>query len=332
MEALILLVVLVVLFLLLRFYRTGKMKYRAQQRQCSDQRALMIVLRDDIQDELGHHHPYAAFEKALVLLGLYDQIINSLQDDNFIHHLKNPQNLEGGKLLQSLSSGDLAQYLEQHTEVLRQTYFEGLLTMMRLNQQLNLRCEMQSWNRPNAEGQKHLPDPNALHPALKNLLEQRLSLCQQIIELTLGLLQSDLNKISVAASRALTSNESAGSNGAVADSDAGSGAGARAGTGVGAETGANDKKSALEGSSVDVDSAGVDDGIEVTLSLLPTVPVCPDILGMTEGEMQQLYTKYQKILQLVLSTERLTCLALRALTILPTSNTKLKDLGLSDKD
>lgn len=319
----------------------------------------MIVLRDDIQDELGHHRPVAAFEKALVLLGLYDQIIGFLQDEHFIQHLRKPQNLEGGKLLQSLSSGDLAQYLEQHSEVLRQTYFEGLLTLMRLNQQLNLKCELQSWNRPNAEGQKQLPDPDTLHPALKHLLEQRLSLCQQIVELTLGLLQSELDKISLAAQQALTPNNLEASaqapdqmqGQAIAqvsgkDNDKANGKDKVNGKDKGlnqvsgkaldqAPGKVNTSKGAALGSEANFgvgtgSGADADEGIEVTLSLLPTVPVCPDILEMTDKDIQQLYVKYQKILQLVLSTERLTCLGLRALTILPTSNTKLKDLGLQD--
>lgn len=292
MEALILLVVLVVLFLLLRFFRTGRVKFSSQLKQCADHRSLMIILKDDIQSSLSKKHWSESFEKALVLLGLYDRLIALLQDHKFMGYLKDPRNDKGARLLQSLSTTDLEKqekFLETHGEELKQTYVVGLGTLMQLNQQLNLSCDLKFWNRPSAKDQKQLPETASLHPAVKNMLEQRLLLCQLVVELSMLLLRQNLQQVL---------NES---HNETEDTSSMKGAGA------------------------------------VMVSPIPQVPASFELAAITQKdepnlELQQLYTKYQKILSLVLSTERVSCLHLRLLSLLPTCDTKVSTLVPNSKN
>lgn len=289
MEALLLIVVLVVLFVLLRYYRGGKSKFSSQLKNCLDQHTLMIVLKDDLQQELKQHNYAAAFEKALVLLGLYDKVITMFRDESFIDYLKDPKNQEGQKLLHCVDKVEVSNFLEQHAAILQHTYRNGLWTLLQLNQQLNLDCKVERWNRPSAEDQKHLPDVTSLEPVLKHLLEQRLSLCQQIIELSLLLIGKETAHL-------IPSNVHQNSSQHLASGS---------------------DKPAL--------------GVGADFSTYPQVPQRPYLPAITQNdepnlELQQLYTKYQKILSLVLAAERLTCLNLHLINLLPLSNAKIQDL------
>lgn len=289
MEALLLIVVLVVLFVLLRYYRGGKSKFSSQLKNCLDQHTLMIVLKDDLQQELKQHNYAAAFEKALVLLGLYDKAITIFRDESFVDYLKDPKNQEGQKLLQGFANVELNEFLEQHTDTLRRTYRNGVWTLLQLNQQLNLECSLERWNRPSAEEQKHLPDIASLDPVLKHLLELRLSLCQQILELSLILIGRETAQL------------------------------------IPSELHQNSSKPLAHGSYEPSLGVGAD------FSTYPQVPQRPYLPAITQNdepnlELQQLYTKYQKILSLVLAAERLTCLNLHLINLLPLSSTKLQDL------
>lgn len=289
MEALLLIVVLVVLFVLLRYYRGGKSKFSSQLKNCLDQHTLMIVLKDDLQQELKQHNYTAAFEKALVLLGLYDKVITMFRDESFVDYLKDPKNQEGQKLLHCVDKVEVSNFLEQHAAILQHTYRNGLWTLLQLNQQLNLDCKVERWNRPSAEDQKHLPDVASLEPVLKHLLEQRLSLCQQIIELSLLLIGMETAQL-------IPSNVHQNSSQHLASGS---------------------DKPAL--------------GVGADFSTYPQVPQRPYLPAITQNdepnlELQQLYTKYQKILSLVLAAERLTCMNLHLINLLPLSSTKLQDL------
>lgn len=289
MEVLLLIVVLVVLFVLLRYYRGGKSKFSSQLKNCLDQHTLMIVLKDDLQQELKQHNYTAAFEKALVLLGLYDKVITMFRDESFVDYLKDPKNQEGQKLLHCVDKVEVSNFLEQHAAILQHTYRNGLWTLLQLNQQLNLDCKVERWNRPSAEDQKHLPDVASLEPVLKHLLEQRLSLCQQIIELSLLLIGMETAQL-------IPSNVHQNSSQHLASGS---------------------DKPAL--------------GVGADFSTYPQVPQRPYLPAITQNdepnlELQQLYTKYQKILSLVLAAERLTCMNLHLINLLPLSSTKLQDL------
>lgn len=291
MEALLLIVVLVVLFVLLRYYRGGKSKFSSQLKNCLDQHTLMIVLREDLQQEIKQQHFSAAFEKALVLLGLYDKVITMFRDESFIDYLKDPKNQEGQKLLHCVDKVEVSNFLEQHAAILQHTYRNGLWTLLQLNQQLNLDCKVERWNRPSAEDQKHLPDVTSLEPVLKHLLEQRLSLCQQIIELSLLLIGKETAQL------------------------------------IPSDLHQNLSKPLAQGCYEP--SLGV--GADFDFSTCPQVPQRPYLPAITQNdepklELQQLYTKYQKILSLVLASERLTCMNLHLINLLPLSSTKLQDL------
>lgn len=292
MEALLLLVVLVVLFVLLRYYRGGKYKFNSQLKNCLDQHTLMIVLKEDLQQELKQHNFSAAFEKALVLLGLYDKVITVFRDESFVDYLKDPKNQEGQKLLRCVDKVEVSNFLEQHSDILQRTYRNGLWTLMQLNQQLNLECRVERWNRPSAEDQKHLPDVSSLEPVLKHLLEQRLSLCQQILELSLFLIGKKTAHLSPS------------------------------------NLHQNSSQHPAQGTYEPALGAGAD----LDFSTCPQVPQRPYVPSITQNdepnlELQQLYTKYQKILSLVLAAERLTCLNLHLINLLPLSNAKIQDLA-----
>lgn len=303
MEALILIVVLFVLFLSLRFYRTGKLKYSSQLKHCADQQSLMIVLKDDIHQELAQKNLNTAFEKALVLLGMYDRLLVVLQDQKFFAYLQDPRHTKGSQLLNSLSSHFHEDYIELHSEVLRDTYLNSLKTLMELNRQLNLECDMARWNRPVAAEQKQVPSVEQLPPEVKNLFAQRLALCQQILEMGLQLLSQELARLSAQqpADAALEPEQAQAQAQAQAQEQA-------------QDTAASEPS-------------------EVYVKLKPATPASPVLRDITVNQnpdlqVQQLYTKYQKLLSLILRTERLTCLALNQFSLLPVTSTKLQDLGI----